>query len=101
MGFVRAASTKDIAPGKMTDAELDGKPILIANVGSKYYAMGNICAHMGCMLSDGTLRNGQVQCQCHGSVFDLKTGNVVRGPASEPEPSYDVKVEGNQILVNV
>jgi Rieske Fe-S protein len=38
---------------------------------------------------------------CHGSIFDVKTGSVVKGPAREPEPSYQVRMEGNQIPVNV
>jgi len=101
LGFVKVASTKDLASGKMKGVEADGKPILLVNVAGKYYAIGNVCTHMGCMLSDGTLKGDIVQCVCHGSQFDVKTGKVVVGPANKPEPAYQVKVEGDQILVNV
>jgi nitrite reductase/ring-hydroxylating ferredoxin subunit len=53
------------------------------------------------MLSEGSLKGQNVTCSCHGSVFDLKTGNVVKGPAKKPEPVFQVKSEGEQILVNV
>jgi 3-phenylpropionate/trans-cinnamate dioxygenase ferredoxin subunit len=56
---------------------------------------------MGCMLADGTLNGANVTCSCHGSVFDVKTGNVVKGPARKPEPVYQTKLEGEQILVDV
>jgi 3-phenylpropionate/trans-cinnamate dioxygenase ferredoxin subunit len=101
VGFVQAASTKDLEPGKMMGVEVGGKAVFIANVGGKFYAMGNRCTHAGCMLSDGTLRGENVTCSCHSSVFDVKTGNVVRGPAKKPELAFQVKIEGDQILVNV
>lgn len=101
MGFVKAALTKDLELRKMMGVEVGGKAVFIADVGGKYYAIGNRCTHAGCMLSDGTLGGENVACSCHGSVFDVKTGNVVKGPAKKPEPAFQVKVEGDQILVNV
>ena len=102
MGFVKVASTKDLTAGKMTGVEAGGKQILVVNVDGKYYAIGDKCTHRGCMLSGGTLKEGGiVQCPCHGSNFDVKTGGVVKGPAKNPEPAYEVKVEKDQVLVNV
>jgi len=101
MGFFKVASTKDLSPGKMKDVEAGGKRVLLVNLTEKHYAIGNVCTHMGCLLSDGMLKGENVQCVCHGSVFDIKTGKVVSGPAKKPEPVYQVKVEGDQILVNV
>jgi nitrite reductase/ring-hydroxylating ferredoxin subunit len=102
MGFVGVASTKDLTQGKMASAELGGKQILVANVDGKYYAIGNKCTHMGCSLSDGELKKGEVvRCPCHGSNFDVKNGKVVKGPAKTAEPTFEVKVEKDQILVNI
>lgn len=101
MGFAKAASAKDLEPGKMMGVEAGGKPILVANVKGKYYAIGNVCTHMSCTLSDGGLDGEIVTCPCHGSKFDVKTGEVVGGPAAKPEPSYQVMVERDQIMVNV
>jgi len=101
MGFVRVASTRDLAEGKMLGFEANGKPTLVVNLKGKYYAIGNVCTHMGCLLSDGVLRGEIVTCQCHGSSFSVNTGNVVNGPAKKPEPAFQVKMEANQIFVNV
>jgi nitrite reductase/ring-hydroxylating ferredoxin subunit len=101
MGFVKIALVKDLEPGKMIGAEANGREIVVVNVDGNYYAIGNRCTHMSCMLSEGMLRGQNVTCSCHGSVFDLKTGNVVKGPAKKPEPVFQVKAEGEQILVNI
>jgi nitrite reductase/ring-hydroxylating ferredoxin subunit len=53
------------------------------------------------MLSDGTLTKETITCPCHGSIFDVKTGNVMKGPAKKPEPAYQTKTEGEQILVDI
>jgi nitrite reductase/ring-hydroxylating ferredoxin subunit/hemerythrin-like domain-containing protein len=100
--LVKVASAKDVGVGTMLGAEVSGKLILVANVDGKYYAIGGESTHMGCKLSDGTLKEGAVvECPCHGSNFDLKTGNVVKGPATMPEPAFQVKVEKNKLLVDV
>lgn len=95
------ALTKDIAPGTMMSVEKNGKDILIANVEGTYYAIGNVCTHMGCKLEQGTLTGDTVQCACHGSVFNVKTGAVEKGPAEKPEPSYSLRVDGEKILVDL
>jgi nitrite reductase/ring-hydroxylating ferredoxin subunit len=93
------ASTRDIPIGKMKGIVSGGKEILIANLNGEYYAMGNICTHEGCTISGGTLKGDRVQCPCHGSTFDIKTGAVIAGPAQNPEPSFKVRVESGQILL--
>ena len=97
--FVKVADTKDIPPSHMKEVEVDGENICIVNVGGKYYAIGSICTHEGGPLADGTLDGYEVECPWHGSKFDVRTGEVKSPPASEPEPAYEVKVDGNNILI--
>jgi nitrite reductase/ring-hydroxylating ferredoxin subunit len=101
MGFVKAVSVKDLESGHMTGIEVGDKEILLVNLSGEYYAIGNRCTHMGCMLVDGMLDGDKVHCACHGSTFDVKTGSVVKGPAKNPEAFFKVKVEGGQVLVEV
>jgi len=101
MVFVKAASVKDLQATSMIGVEVGGKEVVVVNVEGKYYTIGNRCTHMGCMLADGTLKGANVTCPCHGSTFDVKTGNVVKGPAKKPEPAYQTKIEGEEILVDV
>ena len=101
MGFVRVASTKDLAPGKMVPIQLGEESIVVVNLEGKYYAIGNLCTHRKCLLSDGPLSEGTVECPCHGSVFDFRTGSVLNGPAKDPVPVFQVKAEQDQILIEV
>jgi 3-phenylpropionate/trans-cinnamate dioxygenase ferredoxin subunit len=101
MGFVKVALTKDLGDGEMLGVEAGGKEIMVANLQGKYSAIGNRCTHMSCLLSDGAIMGENVTCPCHGSVFDTKTGKVVRGPAKKPEPVFQIRVEGDQVLVDI
>ena len=101
MVFVKAALTGEVGTDRMKGVDAGGKSILIVNLKGKYYAIGNVCTHMGCMLSDGVLEGENVKCPCHGSVFDVKSGMIVNQPAKKPEPAFQVKVEGDQISVSV
>ncbi len=92
---------KDLESGKMVGVDVGGKEVLLVNLGGNYFAIGNRCTHMNCMLSDGKLDGDKVHCACHGSIFDAKTGNVVKGPARNPEPSFKVRIEGDQVLVEI
>jgi 4-hydroxymandelate oxidase len=99
--FVRVASTKDLGPGAMLPVQLGQKLILLVNLEGKYHAIGNLCTHQACLLSSGKLTGSFVECPCHGSLFDIKTGIAQNGPAKDPEPVFEVKVEQDQILVGI
>jgi glycine betaine catabolism B len=93
--FVKVAETKDIQTSQMIAVE----KVCLANANGKYHAIGNVCTHMGGPLAEGKLVENVVQCPWHGSRFDIRTGEVVRAPAMRPEPTYEVKVENNNILI--
>src|ERR687891_2979216 len=97
--FVKVANAKDIQPSQMKEVEVNGENICVANVEGKFYAIGSICTHEGGPLSDGMLEGYEVECPWHGSKFDVRTGEVTNPPANEPEPAYEVKVDGNNILI--
>ena len=100
MSFVDAASSSELGSDEMKAVNVKGKPVLLVNLNGTFYAIGNICTHMGCPLSKGTLKGETVECICHGSTFDLKTGNVARGPADKPEKKFEVKVENGRVLIS-
>jgi glycine betaine catabolism B len=79
----------------MIAVEVDGEKVCVANVEGKYYAIGNVCTHMGGPLAEGKLEGNVVQCPWHGSRFDVATGKVLRPPAMREEPTYEVKLEDN------
>jgi ferredoxin-NADP reductase/nitrite reductase/ring-hydroxylating ferredoxin subunit len=97
--FVKIANKNDIKPSHMKEVQLDGENICLVNVEGKYYAINNICTHEGGPLADGTLEGYEVECPWHSSKFDVRTGEVKEPPASEPEPTYQVKLDGNSVLI--
>ena len=97
--FVRVSSTSEIPEGKMKRVTVGSQQVLVVNVKSKYYAIGNVCTHLGGSLDRGILEGNEVECPLHRSHFDVTTGQVKRGPAARPEPVYDVKIESGSILV--
>ena len=101
MGFVKLASTNDVKPNSMMGFTVNDQKILLANVNGKYYAIGDKCMHRGCTLSKGKLVGETVVCPCHGSTYELKTGNFTKGPTKKGEPAYELKVDKDDILVNM
>jgi nitrite reductase/ring-hydroxylating ferredoxin subunit len=99
--FERIASLGDVKDGEVTLFEVAGNPIAIANVGGSLYGFHNVCTHMGCSLAQGVLDDSIVTCPCHGSQFDVTTGEVRRGPAFEPVVTYPVQTQGDDIEVGV
>src|SRR3989442_11767562 len=97
--FTRVASTSEIPNGKMKKVMVGSQQVLVSNVKGKYYAIGNVCTHLGGPLDRGILEDREVQCPLHGSRFDVTTGQVKRGAATRPELVYDIKVEDGSILV--
>jgi nitrite reductase/ring-hydroxylating ferredoxin subunit len=89
----------DLAPGKTRNVTVNGKDILVANAMGVYFAIGNICTHNGCKLSNGTLTGESLRCSCHGSTFSMRTGEVIKGPAKKPEPTYEIRYEAGEIRV--
>jgi nitrite reductase/ring-hydroxylating ferredoxin subunit len=99
--FVTIGQASEIGKGEMKQVKVAGTKVAIANVAGTFYAFGDTCTHMGCSLSEGKLEERTVTCRCHGSRFDVTTGQVRRGPARNPEPSYRVEVRGGSLWVEV
>ena len=69
--------------------------ISVARVDGRLYAFDDSCTHLQCPLSGGLLTGTTIMCQCHGSRFDITTGAVMNGPATEPLQTYEVsEVDG-------
>jgi 3-phenylpropionate/trans-cinnamate dioxygenase ferredoxin component len=66
-----------------------------------WVAFDNACTHEECPLSEGDLEGDRVTCFCHSSVFDVRTGEVLEGPAEEPLSVYPVRVRDGELQVDV
>src|SRR4029453_13659210 len=97
--FVKVASAGEIPPGEMTIVDLDGQEIAIANLDGEFVAFQNECTHRGGPAGEGILRGDVVGCPFHAGQFNIRTGEVVNAPPSEPIPIYAVQLEGDDIKV--
>ncbi len=69
------ADTNDVQPSNMKAYNLAGERVCIVNIEGNYFAIGNVCTHLGGPLDEGTLEGYDVECPWHGSKFDVRTGN--------------------------
>ena len=97
--FVKVAESNEIPPSSMKAVDVNGEKVCIINLDGNYYAIGNVCTHMGGPLNKGTLEGFEVECPWHGSKFDVRTGEPTKPPARQPVSSYEVKLQNNDILV--
>jgi len=97
--FLKVAESNEIAPSSMKVVDIAGEKVCIINIEGNYYAIGNVCTHMGGPLNEGTLEGFEVECPWHGSKFDVRTGQPTKLPATQAVSSYEVKVQNNETLV--
>ncbi len=91
----------EIPPGTLKLAMMAGDFVLLSNVDGTFYATSTICPHAGAALHYGRLDGPEVECPLHGAVFDVTDGEVVMGPAPFGLLSYPVKVEDDEVLVDL
>jgi len=99
--FVKVASAGELAPGSTKQVEVDGKTIALFNLDGNYFAIGNDCTHRGGPLAEGFVEGESVTCPWHGAQFNIKTGAVVGPPAAKGVAKYNVRVQGNDVEVEV
>jgi nitrite reductase/ring-hydroxylating ferredoxin subunit len=96
--LVKIGNASDVADGQMQVFDVDGTKVSVAKASGHLYAFDYTCTHMGCSLANGELDGTTVTCPCHGSQFDVTSGNVLRGPAQRPVRSRAIQVDGEALL---
>jgi len=113
--FVEAGKVGEFKEGMKKQVLVEGREILLARVGGKFYAVSNRCPHMGGELAAGQLKGTVITCPLHGSQFDITDGRNIRWLKSSgflsavskaikpprPLPVYKVRIDGEAILVEV
>jgi 3-phenylpropionate/trans-cinnamate dioxygenase ferredoxin subunit len=101
MAFVKAATASDVPPGRVKVVQVEEEEVALCNVGGAIYAVANVCTHDDGPLGEGCLLGAEIECPRHGARFDVRTGAVRSLPAIMPIPTFEVKVEGDDIWVDV
>lgn len=99
--FVKVAKTKEVENGKMKAVTVNGRQVTIANVDGEFLAFDDTCTHAQCSLAGGYLDGHTLTCYCHGGQFDIATGKVLAPPPTSPISIYNIKVEGEDLLIEI
>jgi nitrite reductase/ring-hydroxylating ferredoxin subunit len=84
---------------KLQQVSVGGVALLLTRVDGEVVGYADRCTHRGAPLSDGSREADCVTCPWHDSVFSLRTGQVVTGPATRPQPAYETRERSGRIEV--
>ena len=101
MAFAFAAKVGEIPPGRVMTVEIGEEDVALCNVDGEFYAIANVCTHDEGPIGAGYLTGEEIECPRHGARFNVRTGEVRVLPAIVPLPTFEVKIEGDDILVSV
>ncbi|MEM7343384.1 MAG: non-heme iron oxygenase ferredoxin subunit [Chloroflexota bacterium] len=96
--FIKVAQLSDLAPGDKMLVEYEDEDVGIFNIGGEIYAISDVCTHDDGPLVEGAMEGDCIICPRHGARFNVKTGAQTM-PAFSPVPLYDVKIDGNDVLI--
>lgn len=99
--WIKACSTNNVGSGELFSFDHDDKKILLANLEGKIYATDRTCTHAEADLSTGILSEEGIRCPLHLSVFNLQNGHPQNPPAEQSLKTYNVKIENNEVYVEV
>jgi len=99
--WIKACNLEQVKEGQLFGLIHDDKKILLANLKGKIHATDLICTHANADLSTGFLSEEGVRCPLHLSVFNLENGEPQNLPAENPLKVYNVKIDSNEVYVEV
>jgi nitrite reductase/ring-hydroxylating ferredoxin subunit len=97
--WVRAVEEGDLPDGGTTGVVVEGRHVLLHRSGDEVHAIDDLCSHAGGLLSRGVVTGCVVACPLHESLFDLRDGHIVRGPAHHPQPVLPARLRNGWIEV--
>lgn len=98
---LRVCARGDVAPGTARRVDVDGHRIALVRCDDDFYAIGDRCTHADISLSEGEVlcEEREIECWKHGSTFSLRSGEAQSLPATRPTPTYEVVLEGDDVVV--
>jgi 3-phenylpropionate/trans-cinnamate dioxygenase ferredoxin subunit len=99
----RLCSVKDLEPGGSRRFDLGALRIALVRIDDDWYAIGDRCTHQDISLAEGEVYPDTLEIECwkHGSCFSLTTGEPSSLPATKPTPVYEVRIDGDDVLIEV
>jgi 3-phenylpropionate/trans-cinnamate dioxygenase ferredoxin component len=100
-GFVFVVKSDQLKLNTPATFEVDDRFIVIVKNDDGVFCIDDVCTHDGGTLGDGEYADNCLVCPRHGAKFDVKTGDAVAMPATEPTVSHEVKIDGDDVLVRL
>ena len=101
MAFLKVGKVEDVPEGTAKVYEVADRAIAVCNVDGTFYAIDDVCTHDEASLEQGFLEGCEIECARHGARFDVRTGDVTALPAVVPIDTFPVRVEGDDIELDV
>ena len=103
MTEVRVCGVDDVESGSARRVDVDGHRLCVVHLGEDRYVINDECSHADYSLSEGDVWEDELEIECpkHGSTFSLETGEPQTLPATQPVPTYEAKVEGDDVMVTL
>jgi anthranilate 1,2-dioxygenase large subunit len=101
MGWRNVARLDAFGDAHVIGVEVDGTPVALYRIGDAVYATDGMCTHATGLLADGWVEDGAIECPLHQARFDIRTGKALGEPATEDLRTYQVKIEGADILIDL
>ena len=95
------AKTTEIPEDEAKRVIIGDHQIAIFNLEGTFYATDDVCTHAFASLSEGYVEDGCVECPLHAGMFDIKTGKAQGVPVVEDIKTYPVRVDGEDIHVEI
>jgi 3-phenylpropionate/trans-cinnamate dioxygenase ferredoxin subunit len=97
--FTTVGRADEVAEGQVKAYEVAGQQVAVTRIEGTLHAFSDTCTHRGCSLATGETLGTAIECECHGSVFDMTSGAVVEGPATEPVATFGVRDDGGALQI--
>ena len=101
MAYERACALSELSSDTPLRVELGEIDVAVVRHGEEVFAIEDECSHAAVALSEGDVEDCTIECWLHGSRFDLRTGEPTGLPATEPVPVYPVRIDGDDVLVDL
>lgn len=99
MAQTSVSKLEDVKAGVPKPVQAGDQYIVLIKTGEEVSALEDTCSHAYCSLSDGEIEGNAIVCPCHGASFDIRTGNVLTGPATVPVKRFEVAIQNGEVLV--
>ena len=101
MAWQRVTSVAEVKPDAPVPVTIGDKQIAVYRLGDEFFCLDDICPHAYAMMSSGFVEGERIECPLHQAAFEIRTGKCVAPPAESDLATYKVKVEGNDIYVDI